>query len=106
MSPLKFASSDPSINPVVPMAEPVQHIAASVPTTNFESDSYTPAFSSAPSIFESLLREPGISARSITFYDELAALQRLAVEVRQTNSNVSGNEEYNMMRVRFGGVKT
>lgn len=45
-------------------------------------DSYVAAaFSPPPSIFESLLREPGIGARSTAFYDDLAALQRLSAEL-------------------------
>jgi hypothetical protein len=63
--------------------ESAQHNAAPTPATSLGSESYTPAFSSAPSIFEALLREPGIGARSSSFYDDLAALQRLAVEVRK-----------------------
>ncbi|GMF30237.1 unnamed protein product [Phytophthora lilii] len=48
-----------------------------------ESESYMPNFSSTPSIFESLFREPGIGARSIAFYEDLTALQHMTVEVRR-----------------------
>ncbi|KAH7463761.1 uncharacterized protein KRP23_12953 [Phytophthora ramorum] len=85
-SPLKPASTDPNLSSAgnnSPWSNVAEHSTASVSTTATYgvSDSHVPVFSSAPSIFESLLREPGIGARSIAFYDDLAALQRLTAEL-------------------------
>ncbi|KAG7386839.1 hypothetical protein PHYPSEUDO_015149 [Phytophthora pseudosyringae] len=99
-SPLKSASAGPGfsgtgIGPGVPTNESLRQNPASMPTTNFGPESYTPAFSSAPSIFESILREPGVGARSIAFYEDLSALQRLAGELdsaaRQRRTEAQSN---------------
>ncbi|KAG6953859.1 hypothetical protein JG688_00012620 [Phytophthora aleatoria] len=79
-SPVKSVNTDPGItstgsSPGVPSTE------ASLPAPNCGSEAYMPAFSSAPSVFESILREPGIGARSITFYEDLTAFHKLASEL-------------------------
>ncbi|KAL3665321.1 hypothetical protein V7S43_009363 [Phytophthora oleae] len=58
-------------------------------------------FKSAPSIFESLLREPGIGARSSAFYDDLAALQRLAVELDSAAKQKRATAQNNYVKPNF-----
>ncbi|KAF1778813.1 hypothetical protein GQ600_10918 [Phytophthora cactorum] len=89
-SPVKSVSTDPGItstgsSPGVPSTE------ASLPAPNCGSEAYMPAFSSAPSVFESILREPGIGARSITFYEDLTAFHKLASEVFGFSSKAEAN---------------
>ncbi|ETN12895.1 hypothetical protein PPTG_08909 [Phytophthora nicotianae INRA-310] len=77
VSPLKSVGADPGTGTTAGGLS----TESSLPAPNVGSEAYMPAFSSAPSVFESILREPGIGARSITFYEDLTALHKLAAEL-------------------------
>ncbi|KAI9992514.1 hypothetical protein PInf_017933 [Phytophthora infestans] len=82
-SPLKAVSANPSFTGGE-IASGVPSTDASLPTATFGSEGYIPAFSSVPSVLESLLREPGIGAQSIMFYNDLTTLHKLAAELDLT----------------------
>ncbi|GMG17082.1 unnamed protein product [Phytophthora fragariaefolia] len=78
-SPPKATAAE--ISPGAAVTESAHDNPACTATSYSSYGSYTPSFSSPPSVFESVFREPGIGARSITFYADLAALHRLTSEV-------------------------
>ncbi|KAG1690055.1 hypothetical protein DVH05_028393 [Phytophthora capsici] len=69
--------------------------------TNVGYEPSIPGFNSAPSIFESLLREPGIGARSTAFYDDLAVFQRLATELDSAAKQKQTKAQNNYTKPNF-----
>ncbi|KAF4137184.1 hypothetical protein GN958_ATG13652, partial [Phytophthora infestans] len=94
-SPLKAVSANPSFTGGE-IASGVPSTDASLPTATFGSEGYIPAFSSVPSVLESLLREPGIGAQSIMFYNDLTTLHKLAAESRYVKPNFLCQQEVAM----------
>ncbi|KAG6615619.1 uncharacterized protein IUM83_04934 [Phytophthora cinnamomi] len=93
-SPSKTISAGVS----VAATEPVQDIPAFSPASySGGSESCVSTFSSSPSIFETLLREPGIGARSIAFYEDLATLHQLTAELDSVakQRHGTGQNSYN-----------
>ncbi|RLN58372.1 hypothetical protein BBJ28_00014573 [Nothophytophthora sp. Chile5] len=83
-----LAATSASLNGIAPLDNefsvgmaPLSQQVLSSPAKYGEAASTALAFSSGPSVFESLLREPGVGTRSVAFYEDLEALQRLTAEV-------------------------